>query len=85
MPSESGSGRGSPAVSEWLEPRVPAGRGDPCNAGGKEVAGGGEPCRRRDVIEVVKVWGQVIGPGWRLRREPGPKGSVLERKSCSRS
>ena len=63
-------------------PRVTAGRGDPCTAGGKEVAGGGEPCRRGDVIEVVKVWGRVIGPGWRLRRGPGPRESVLERKPC---
>ena len=66
-------------------PRVTAGRGDPCTAGGKEVAGGGEQCRRGDVIEVVKVWGRVIGPGWRLRRGPGPGESVLERKPCRRS
>ncbi len=55
------------------ETRVSAGRGDPCTAGGKEVAGGGEPCRLGDVIEVVKVRGRAIGPGWRLRREPGPR------------
>ena len=35
------------------EPRVPAGRGDPCTAGGKEVAGGG-PCRRGDVLKWSK-------------------------------
>ena len=35
---------------------------------------------RIGVIEVDKVWGRVIGPGWRLRRGPGPRGSVLERK-----
>jgi hypothetical protein len=67
------------------EPRVPAVRGGPCTAGGKEVAGGGEPCCRGDVIEVVKVWGRAIGPGWRLRREPGPRESVLEGKPCQRS
>jgi hypothetical protein len=33
------------------EPRVPAGRGDPCTAGGKEVAASGGPCRRGDVLK----------------------------------
>ncbi len=31
------------------EPWVPAGRGDPCTAGGKEVAASVGPCRRGDV------------------------------------
>ncbi len=33
---------------------------------------------------MVKVWGRVIGPGWRLRRGLGSRESVLERKPCRR-
>jgi hypothetical protein len=49
---------------------------------------GGRSQRRavppRGRVDVVKVWGRVIGPGWRLRRGPGPRESVLERKPCRR-
>jgi hypothetical protein len=33
---------------------------------------------------VVKVWGRVVGPVWRLRRGSSPRESVLEseRKPC---
>ncbi len=36
------------------EPRVPAGLGDPCTVGGKEVTASGWPCRRGDVLKWSK-------------------------------
>ncbi len=59
---------GEPGLVEVAKPRVTAGRAGP----------------PRGRVEVVKNWGRVIGPEWRLRRGPCDECSKITAQ-CKRS
>ncbi len=84
MPSESRSGRGEPGLVGVAKPRSL--RDGPGRAPQRDGLWGGDRGQRagppRGCVEVIKVWGRVVGLVWRLRRGPSPRESVLDRKPC---